>query len=64
VGIDDEFEKLRQAEEWLNEGCPTIHREAALDHITQALCYTTRADIRTKAFYLLQKANGNEDIPR
>lgn len=64
MGIDDEAEKLRQAEEWLNEGLPAIHREAAVEHIKYVLFNTTRDDLRGKAFYLLQKANGDEDLHR
>lgn len=58
MGLDDEAEKLRQAEEWLNEGCPAIHREAAIDYIAHVIYNTSRPDLRTKALYLLQKANG------
>lgn len=63
MGLDDEAEKLRQAEEWLSEGLPTVNREAAVDYIKNVLFYTQRADLRTKAFYLLQKANGDEALP-
>jgi hypothetical protein len=57
MGLDDEAEKLRQAEEWLREGCPTIHRAAAVDHITHVFYTTERQDLRHKAYRLLQEVN-------
>lgn len=56
MGLDDEAEKLKQAEAWLKDGSAR-QREAALDHVGWILCHSTRPDMRAKAWKLLRLLN-------
>lgn len=56
MGLDDEAEKLRQAEEWLKDGSRQ-QREAALDHVGWIICHSVRPDMRGKAWKLLHLLN-------
>jgi hypothetical protein len=52
MGLDDEMEKLKQAEEWLNDGTAE-QRAAAHDQIGHVLVHSQRRDLRVKAWSLI-----------
>jgi hypothetical protein len=58
MGLDDEQEKLRQAEEWVTSAAASGEQlRAAEDFIRHTLFCTHRSDLRRTAFYLLKKVN-------
>jgi hypothetical protein len=52
MGLDDEAEKLRQAEEWIRDGTAE-QRSAAHDQIGHVLVHSDRRDLRKKAWDLI-----------
>jgi hypothetical protein len=54
MGLDDEAEKLKQAEAWFKDGKPE-QQEAALDYIGHVLATSQRRDLRSKAWKLLHR---------
>ena len=56
MGLDDEMEKLRQAEERLKDGSK-MQQDAALDQIGHVLCHSDRKDLRKMAWALLREGN-------
>lgn len=52
MGLDDEAEKLRQAEQWLADGSDE-QKQAAMDYVGEVLEYSQRADLRERAWAIL-----------
>jgi hypothetical protein len=59
MGLDDEAEKLRQAEEWFKDGKPE-QQKAALDHVGHVLATSQRRDLRSKAWKLLHRMEARD----
>lgn len=54
MGLDDEAEKLRQAEAWFYDGNPD-QQDAALDYVGHVLAVSQRPELRAKAWKLLHR---------
>jgi hypothetical protein len=54
MGLDDEAEKLKQAEQWAIDGTQD-QREASLDYVGHILVHSDRPDLRKRAWALLRR---------
>jgi hypothetical protein len=54
MGLDDELEKLRQAEAWLTGEATAEQHDAAIEHAAHVLYTTERQDLRHRAYHLLE----------
>jgi hypothetical protein len=59
MGLDDEAEKLRQAEAWFYDGTPD-QLEAALDYVGHVIAVSQRPELRSKAWRLLHRMEEKE----
>lgn len=64
MALDDEAEKLRQAEEWVKSPSTPDQAVAAAEYIAYVLHNTRRDDLRVKAFQILQQVQNANAVGR